>query len=30
MTKELVIPIVLFVIACLVAYFAWSTGQIPH
>lgn len=28
MTKDLVIPIILFVIAALIAYLAWSTGNL--
>lgn len=30
MSKDLVIPIVLFVVGCLIAYFAWSTGNMPR
>mgnify|MGYP006863217187 CR=1 FL=1 len=30
MTKDLIIPIILFVVACLVAYFAWATGNLPR
>jgi len=30
MTKDFIIPIVLFVIASLIVYLAWSTGSMPR
>lgn len=30
MTKDSIIPLVLFVFGCLVAYFAWATGNLPR